>query len=283
MKNVSLSSNVSPPRAFRKGFTLIELSIVLVIIGLIVGGVLVGRDLIAAAKLRKDISTMEQLNTAVNTFRNKYNCLPGDCANATTFLSGAVNGNGDGVIGFLNPNYNGGGVGCSGYYAASLDGSHTNGVDNDGIEIAAVMDDLARANLIALAPYSSGGANGDSTYASTTGLGFPASATNPRFGMVIVSCLGVHYIVWGAVGSTPWVLFNSAHTTPIPVFDAMAIDNKLDDGLANSGRVMHRISLNSTSLIGTATGDTCVDNSFVYTPNSSLSTQYCTLGIRAAF
>jgi prepilin-type N-terminal cleavage/methylation domain-containing protein len=62
----------------RSGFTLIELSIVLVIIGLIAGGVLVGRDLIEAARIRQQITEIEQFKTAVNTFRIKYNGLPGD-------------------------------------------------------------------------------------------------------------------------------------------------------------------------------------------------------------
>src|ERR1700722_13172793 len=60
------------------GFTLIELSIVLVIIGLIVGGVLVGQDLIKAAEVRAQISQIESYNTAVNTFRGKYSKIPGD-------------------------------------------------------------------------------------------------------------------------------------------------------------------------------------------------------------
>ena len=54
------------------GFTLIELSIVIVIIGLIVGGVLVGRDLIRASQLRGLISEVEEFKTAANTFRLKY-------------------------------------------------------------------------------------------------------------------------------------------------------------------------------------------------------------------
>ncbi len=60
------------------GFTLIELSIVLVIIGLLIGGVLVGRDLVNSAALRAQISQIEKYNTAVNTFRVKYGYLPGD-------------------------------------------------------------------------------------------------------------------------------------------------------------------------------------------------------------
>jgi prepilin-type N-terminal cleavage/methylation domain-containing protein len=60
------------------GFTLIELSIVLVIIGLIIGGGLVGRDLLNAATIRAQLSQIEKYNTAVNTFRGKYGYLPGD-------------------------------------------------------------------------------------------------------------------------------------------------------------------------------------------------------------
>lgn len=66
------------------GFTLIELSIVLVIIGLLAGGVLVGQDLIHAAQLRKVTTEFEILETATNTFRLKFNALPGDYNKAET-------------------------------------------------------------------------------------------------------------------------------------------------------------------------------------------------------
>jgi prepilin-type N-terminal cleavage/methylation domain-containing protein len=62
----------------RDGFTLFEISIVLVIIGLIVGGVLVGRDLISAAGVRAQISQIEKYRLAASTFRTKYGYLPGD-------------------------------------------------------------------------------------------------------------------------------------------------------------------------------------------------------------
>jgi prepilin-type N-terminal cleavage/methylation domain-containing protein len=83
------------------GFTLIELSIVLVIIGLIVGGVLVGQDLIRAAAVRAQITQIEKYNTAANTFYGKYGYLPGDINGtaATQFgfvARGAYGGQGDG-------------------------------------------------------------------------------------------------------------------------------------------------------------------------------------------
>jgi prepilin-type N-terminal cleavage/methylation domain-containing protein len=61
-----------------KGFTLIELSIVLAIIGLIIGGVMVGRDLISSAGIRAQVSQIEKYNATVNAFRAKYGGLPGD-------------------------------------------------------------------------------------------------------------------------------------------------------------------------------------------------------------
>jgi prepilin-type N-terminal cleavage/methylation domain-containing protein len=73
---------VEPPIVFktigRAGFTLIELSIVMVIIGLIIGGIVVGRDLINVAAIRSQISQIEKYQTAMNTFRGKYGYLPGD-------------------------------------------------------------------------------------------------------------------------------------------------------------------------------------------------------------
>ena len=89
------------------GFTLIELSIVLVIIGLIVGGVLVGQDLIDAANIRAQISQIERYNnTAANTFKEKYNCIPGDCNPTQASQLGfhardgsPGNGDNDGLIG----------------------------------------------------------------------------------------------------------------------------------------------------------------------------------------
>lgn len=82
----------------RAAFTLIELSIVLVILGLLVGGVLAGQALIRAAELRAVTSQFQSYVTAVGTFRDKYFALPGDMSNAATVWSTTANGDADGMI-----------------------------------------------------------------------------------------------------------------------------------------------------------------------------------------
>lgn len=84
----------------KKGFTLIELSIVLIIIGLVIGGVMVGKTLIKSAEVSRAIGDLDKINAAVNSFKIKYNCLPGDCTNSTSLFDSTVagNGNGNGLI-----------------------------------------------------------------------------------------------------------------------------------------------------------------------------------------
>ena len=74
----------------RSAFSLIELSIVLVILGLLVGGILGGQSLIRAAELRSVTTDYNKFQTALNAFRDKYNALPGDMPNATHYWT-AVN------------------------------------------------------------------------------------------------------------------------------------------------------------------------------------------------
>lgn len=75
----------------KKGFTLVELSIVLVIIGLIVGGVMMGRDLVQTAQLRSVLSQYEEYVAATNAFHLKYGGLPGDLDRASIYF-GQVGG-----------------------------------------------------------------------------------------------------------------------------------------------------------------------------------------------
>ncbi len=85
----------------RKGFTLVELSIVLVIIGLLIGGILKGKAMIDNAKLKKVKSDIDGIVAAVYAYQDRYSYLPGDDVNdretdlgATGCTAGTGNGNG---------------------------------------------------------------------------------------------------------------------------------------------------------------------------------------------
>jgi prepilin-type N-terminal cleavage/methylation domain-containing protein len=82
-------------RSQMTGFTLLELSVTLVIVALLAAGILVGRDLIRSAEVRAQISQIEAVNTAVQTFQTRYNCLPGDCKHAVRLQLGTNGGAGD--------------------------------------------------------------------------------------------------------------------------------------------------------------------------------------------
>lgn len=99
------------------GFTFIELSIVLAIVGILAGALLVGREMLRGGELRTIMSDLARYEAAVVTFRDKYQNLPGDfptatttwgslggsgsdalCQNTTANGIATCNGNGDGVI-----------------------------------------------------------------------------------------------------------------------------------------------------------------------------------------
>jgi prepilin-type N-terminal cleavage/methylation domain-containing protein len=100
--------------SYNSGFSLVELSIVLVILGLLTGGILTGQSLIKAAELRSITTEVSEFQTAINTFKGKYFALPGDMTNATSFWGdngaecadagitdgtpGTCNGDGDGIV-----------------------------------------------------------------------------------------------------------------------------------------------------------------------------------------
>lgn len=91
-------------RRYRYGFTLVELSIVILIIGILVAGITGGAQLIAQAELRGVISDMTRFNVAMKEFKLQYDALAGDFRNADTFFTGCAQtntfcgGNGDGQV-----------------------------------------------------------------------------------------------------------------------------------------------------------------------------------------
>ncbi len=94
----------------QSGFTLIEIAIVLVIIGLLLGGVLKGQELINSAKVKNLATDFKNVPIYIYGYQDKYKALPGDDLNAQIHLNAAsgvtvVNGNGNGII---NGNWNDG-------------------------------------------------------------------------------------------------------------------------------------------------------------------------------
>ena len=222
------------------GFTLVEMSIVLVIIGLIVGGVLVGQDLIKAAYVRAQITQIENYNTAINTFYDRFQGLPGDL-NATATQS----------FGF-DPNLNGDGDGL---------------IDSSGIcssEELGFCSDLTYANGQNLnlipgsygRPISGGGEEGGQTYygydpqAGMTIQDFShcwpeAKLGNSNFIVVSADAGENYYSVTQilGVGGTSYGQTDGSSLTGangITVSQAYKIDSKVDDGLPQSGNVMAR-------------------------------------------
>ena len=219
-----------------QGFTLVELSIVLVIIGLIVGGVLVGQDLITAARIRAQISQIEKYNTAVNTFRTKYNALPGDmtpdAAAAYGFFTrtgGYGDGDGDGYI--AGPMFGTGGSLLGGETvlfwtdlsaAGLIDGSLS---DNSDALVNATTDTQYAAEM----PHAKIG-NGNYVYVNGWLYWQIWQGWTRVNGFQIINIKNI-----GAPASPPGSVVTNPAMTPLESFN---IDQKIDDGLPNSGKVI---------------------------------------------
>lgn len=89
---------VAHPSRLQRGYTYIELAIVLVVIGLIVAGIVNSDGLTNSAKMRHVIKDLQTYQSAYNNFRGQYNVLPGDMGDATTYWNTTNNGSNDGVI-----------------------------------------------------------------------------------------------------------------------------------------------------------------------------------------
>lgn len=193
-----------------KGFTLVELSIVIVIIGLIIAGVTAGQSLVRMAKLRGTINEINQYITSINTFRLQYNALPGDMKNATSYWPNASpaaqNGNGDGFAG-----------------TASISSNK---------EAVSIWQHLALANLI------------PGSYTGLYGTGIVIGTNAPKtFYSNATTYWAQSSNMWGTYNTSNSICLsgltnNGSDDYQVQVNDAYNIDSKIDDGLPLFGNVI---------------------------------------------
>ena len=180
------------------GFTLVEIAIVLVIIGLLLGGILKGQEMITQAKIKNIMSDFSGISAAYHGYQDRYRVLPGDDSGAATRWSGAFAGDGDGVV---EGTYNNATNGCPATVVAAT------------LETCKWWDHLRRAGFVS----GSGGAN-------------PFNAVTGMLGVQTGAGDGTGTALGGFSG----LLMCSAN---LPDKMAIAVDTQMDDGAPNTGTV----------------------------------------------
>ena len=212
-----MTTSIRESAGNEKGFTLVELAIVMVIIGLLVGGILKGQEMIANAQVTATIAQMKGIDAATSTFRDQYDAFPGDMANASTRLQNCAanpcnNGNGDQNVGV--------GVGAA------------NAATN---ETAFFFNHLRAADLIA---------GFDGTAAATFGQAFPSANIGGGY-MVGFAGTGATGFAAGELRTSSHYLVLNSDTANVAAGSGIAtpsqgarIDRKMDDGAPATGSVV---------------------------------------------
>jgi len=195
------------------GFTLVEIAIVLVIIGLLLGGILKGQEMITQAKIKNAINDFNGVTVAVTSYQDRYRALPGDDPNADTrwTIQAPAKGNGDGVI--------------AGKYNATVAGA---------APAAAEESNLFWQHL-RIAGFVPG---------LTTGAGSGTQPPNAAGGMV-----GVQSAVNPGVGLGFTGLTMCSSNLPDKV--ASAIDSQIDDSNSATGQVRAQLQGSANPDLGT--------------------------------
>ncbi len=221
-----------PPRPARtdRGFTLIEMSIVLMIIALITGAIFVGKSIIRAAELRSIITDAGNYTAAVVNFRNQYRGLPGDIINATNYWTSATNGNGDGMVT--------GAERFQFWYQLSQAGLIDKTVT--GVQGAGGSEDFVAGSNIPAARVMNGAFAG---YTPNLGTSTLTTYTVPNAGTTIT--------FGGTLGTNAGPPINMTLTPA----DAYTIDLKADDGVPGTGKWIANLTGNYFSWATACTTD----------------------------
>ena len=183
----------------QKGFTLVEIAIVLVIIGLLLGGVLRGQELIDSGRSRQVVNDMNSISAAYYAYQDRYRRVPGDDNAAHGFLNAPIAPGATGGDGLIN---GGGTVFTS--TAGQERGLFWGHLRNAGF-VKGATDSAANAQRNAINAF-------EQQYGATLATGILVNGTSP-------------------IPSTNLICVS------VPPKAAQAIDSNLDDGLANTGTV----------------------------------------------
>lgn len=224
----------------KSAFSLIELSIVLIVIGLLIAGITGGASLIKSSELRSVMGEARGYAVAVNAFYSQFNALPGDYS---TVIGNGLAGDNDSTIEY--------------YRAASAAGS-------ESANAWVVLRTIGAVDTISLeAPVDAGttapvfGSTAPASKIKSSGWAFDyrtlsegassPSAANQNV-VVLTAAIGDP-----TAGTNTLVQGTNVATAAITGSDALAVDSKIDDGYAQTGKVR---GLN----IGSATSG-CYDSS----------------------
>ncbi|MDB2414343.1 type II secretion system GspH family protein [Rickettsiales bacterium] len=202
------------------GFTLIELSIVIVIMGLILAGIFTGQDIIKQAKLRDIITDINKYSSALSAFNLEYNALPGDFNNATAFWTSCTDNGGKNSS-------------CNGDGDRKIEWSESS--TKEGFR---AWQHLSLAELIE-GSYA-GYANAADSSQATIGVDVPASSYEDiGYSFDYLYEMNVMQIGSATPNAEDGTAWNTNKTGLYPL-DVETIDRKIDDGNGDSGILISR-------------------------------------------